>query len=235
VTWIILGIVVIVVFVLLKIKTKIQGESKITDFPYIHQAILFTPAERSFLGVLSQAIGKDAHIFGKVRVADVITSKTGMLRSEWQKAFNKISGKHFDFILCNKDDLSIMCAIELDDLSHQSKSRKERDSFLAGACQYSSVPLIQMPAKSTYNIGEIKELLSPYLNKTIISILTKEVSPELVVMEEEQTTIEMEEKACPKCSSQLVKKVANKGDNAGNEFWECSSFPKCRHTEAVNI
>lgn len=35
---------------------------------------------------------------------------------------------------------------------------------------------------------------------------------------------------CPKCGSEMVKRVAKRGPNAGNEFWGCSRFPKCRCT-----
>lgn len=33
---------------------------------------------------------------------------------------------------------------------------------------------------------------------------------------------------CPKCGSDMVKRVAKKGKNAGNTFYGCSNFPKCR-------
>ena len=235
--WIILAVVLIVVialFVLMKSKT--QGELESADYPYTKQAVLFSPAERSFLGVLAQALGNQVQVFGKVRVADVITPKKGMPRGEWQKAFNKISGKHFDFIVCNKDDLSIICAVELDDSSHQSINRQKRDLFLEGACNASSVPLIQVPAKASYNIGEIKKLFSPYLGCEIIVEDTIVVSPEIVVVENTSVPVENEHKVkvCPKCSSQLVRRVAKKGDNAGNDFLACSSFPKCRYTETIN-
>jgi len=36
---------------------------------------------------------------------------------------------------------------------------------------------------------------------------------------------------CPKCDSDLVKRVAKKGANKGNEFMGCSSFPKCRYIQ----
>ncbi|WP_339724804.1 topoisomerase DNA-binding C4 zinc finger domain-containing protein [uncultured Paraglaciecola sp.] len=38
---------------------------------------------------------------------------------------------------------------------------------------------------------------------------------------------------CPKCASPMVKRVAKKGANLGNEFLGCSSFPKCRHIEQL--
>ena len=35
---------------------------------------------------------------------------------------------------------------------------------------------------------------------------------------------------CPLCGSEMVKRTAKKGANAGSEFWGCSKFPKCRGT-----
>jgi hypothetical protein len=43
-----------------------------TGYPYQITGALFSPAERSFLGVLHQAVERKASIFGKVRVADVV-------------------------------------------------------------------------------------------------------------------------------------------------------------------
>lgn len=34
--------------------------------------------------------------------------------------------------------------------------------------------------------------------------------------------------SCPKCGSAMVKRTAKKGQNAGEEFWGCSTFPTCR-------
>ena len=36
-------------------------------------------------------------------------------------------------------------------------------------------------------------------------------------------------KICPRCGQQLVLRTAKKGANAGNQFWGCSAFPKCRY------
>ncbi|WP_432696977.1 restriction endonuclease [Marinobacterium sp. YM272] len=33
---------------------------------------------------------------------------------------------------------------------------------------------------------------------------------------------------CPKCSSTMVKRIARRGANTGQEFWGCSRYPKCR-------
>ena len=39
------------------------------------------------------------------------------------------------------------------------------------------------------------------------------------------------EKICPKCGQPLVLRTAKKGENAGNQFWGCSGFPKCWYRE----
>ncbi len=33
---------------------------------------------------------------------------------------------------------------------------------------------------------------------------------------------------CPKCGSSMVLRTAKRGSNAGNDFWGCSKYPKCR-------
>jgi restriction system protein len=37
---------------------------------------------------------------------------------------------------------------------------------------------------------------------------------------------------CPKCGSAMVKRVANRGANAGAGFWGCAKFPACNGTRA---
>jgi hypothetical protein len=39
-----------------------------------------------------------------------------------------------------------------------------------------------------------------------------------------------EQKYCPKCESKMVRRTAQKGANAGNQFWGCSKFPRCHFT-----
>jgi len=212
-------IVAIIIILLLLFLTKKSTGSK---YPYKKLDALFTPAERSFLGVLTQAVDNKYLIFGKVRVADVLTPEKGLARGTWQTAFNKISRKHFDYILCDKYDLSVVCAIELNDSSHNSKKRKERDAFLEQSCLSANLLLLQFTAQARYNVANIQNTLETAL----MDATSPKVSKKRVVRDE---------KRCPRCSAVMIKKVAKKGKNIGSEFWACSAFPKCRHTEAIDI
>lgn len=42
-----------------------------------------------------------------------------------------------------------------------------------------------------------------------------------------------QKKVCPKCGKTLVRRVAVKGEHAGEKFYGCSGFPKCRYTEKI--
>ena len=226
-SWIMIGLIAIVVFAVLIIKLA-QGKSNDdVDYPYRELDALFTPAERSFLGVLLQAVEKDVQVFGKVRVADVIGTRKGLSASDRQRAFNKISSKHFDFILCSKKDLSFLCAIELNDKSHNSKRRKDRDRFLEGACKSAGISLVQIPAKATYNISDIRQSFLPFLQPSIgVSLPAKSKA----IVDEQLS----DKKTCQKCSSVMVKRTAKKGKNIGSEFWACSSYPKCKYLEPIS-
>lgn len=39
--------------------------------------------------------------------------------------------------------------------------------------------------------------------------------------------------ACPKCGAKMVLRTAQKGSNAGNQFWGCSRYPQCRGVLSV--
>ncbi len=228
--WLLIAVIVVAIFVIALMKLPQQRVDTQDKYPYMNSGPLFSSAERSFLGVLSQAIGGNAQVFGKVRVADVVTPMKGMSRSNWQIAFNKISGKHFDYLLCDKNDLSVLCAIELNDSSHNSKSRKDRDKFLEGVCKAAGIQLIQIPAKATYSISEMQDSLAPYLQD---SQLREPVEKSVDLdFRKNPDDIDM---LCPRCLSKLVKRTAKKGKNIGKEFMACGTFPKCRHIEAIDM
>lgn len=141
-------------------STKEDGSS----LGYRKKGPLFTPAERSFYGVLLQAIDSDKYqVFGKVRVADLLEPQPSRNRSQWQKAFNAISAKHFDFVICKTDDLTPVAAIELDDKTHNQKHRQKRDELLKNICQQSQLPLLRVPAQYAYKKEVLKMMLAKEL------------------------------------------------------------------------
>lgn len=156
--WIFLLFCIVVVLSALLGKRKPKRNYSYTSFP-----TLLSPAERSFFGVLNKIVGDSVIVFSKVRVADTLQPQKGLNRSDWQRAFNSISSKHFDFVLCREHDVSILCVIELNDSSHNSRKRKRRDSLLRDVCDSANLPLIGITARQSYNLEALKDQLSPHL------------------------------------------------------------------------
>lgn len=220
---ILLGVLLFFVFA---VVAKQGGKS--TDFSYEKIEVLFSPAERSFLGVLSQAVEGRGIVFGKVRVADVLRPAKGLSRSRWQAAFNRISAKHFDYVVCAPDTLEVMFVVELDDKSHTKSKRVDRDRFLESVCSSALLPLHRFKAAASYNIADVRNTLFPSpVEATSIESVAQSPNTESVV--ENHQSMPNAEQICPKCSSPLVKRVAQKGANKGSEFMACSAFPKCRY------
>lgn len=63
----------------------------------------------------------------KVRLLDIIEPRRG--EKKYKTLFYKVQAKHVDFVICDQD-MSIKAIIELDDSSHNSKDRIERDQFV---------------------------------------------------------------------------------------------------------
>jgi len=39
---------------------------------------------------------------------------------------------------------------------------------------------------------------------------------------------------CPKCGAEMILRTAKRGANAGNQFWGCSNYPKCRQIVSIS-
>ena len=127
------------------------------SFPFDHAGPLFSPAERSFLGVLEQSVGAELRVLGKVRLADLIRPAAGLATGPRNAAFNKISRKHVDFVLCDPRTLAVVAVVELDDRSHQRADRRDRDAFVDGALAAAGIPILHVPCQRAYSVSELRE------------------------------------------------------------------------------
>ncbi len=134
------------------------------DFPYELQDGILTASELKFYFVLLESLPANVRVFCKPRIADVLKVKSlGSDTSRWQRAFNKINAKHFDFVLCDSEQLSYLCAIELNDRSHEQPARIKRDKFVTQACEAAGLPLLMYPTQADYSPSELQKIFE-FLN-----------------------------------------------------------------------
>lgn len=168
---------------------------------------LFTPSESTFLYALDKAVGKDFRVFGKVRLADIVD--TEVYRGVGDKAFSLIAFKHIDFLLCDCRSLSILCAIELDDWTHQNEKRQVKDAEKEFALHSAGIPLIRFTVDSSYKLREIRAKILGKTNHKVTDLMV----PELI---------------CPKCGAETIARLAKTGIHKGKLFIGCSNYPDCR-------
>ena len=221
--WVTIIVLIIVVAVALLLKAHTKRE--LVEYPYQKADSLFSPAERSFLGVLERAVGDKCKVLGKVRLADVISPISGLSKSDRQKALNRIVSKHVDFALCKKDDLSLVCAIELDDSSHKKSERKTRDAFLENALSAAAIPFIRFTARASYNVQEVRGEIGKVTGLDIQSLAN---APGLMPASGGESAQPDATQTCPKCASPMVLRNATSGKYAGKRFWGCSRYPECK-------
>lgn len=249
-------VVAIVVFVVagLLVALKTKQRSKEDGFGFDKKKFLFSPAERSFLGVLEQALDGQYRIFGKVRLGDIIKPAKGSNISKRTSASNRINQKHVDFVICSATDLAVLAAVELDDQSHAREDRAKRDDFVNRALLAAKIPTIHFSAKKRYSLQEVRarlaecfadasrsEALGSIQNVPIAdkaeSVQMEGPLPEMNLAATDpgipEKSIQEEAPVCPKCASEMVERLVAKGPHSGKYFWACSAYPKCRQVIAI--
>ena len=68
------------------------------------------------------------------------------------------------------------------------------------------------------------------LNQEPVELITEPNQSEINIRLETQPETSM---ICPKCGGLLVLRTARKGSNAGNQFYGCGNFPKCRYIQGI--
>ena len=148
-------------------KSLSESPTKDIKMHYVLQNSIMSAAELTFYHALSTCITDDQIIFTKVRIADVLDiqeQKTKENFGKWKGAFMKISQKHFDYLICDKSNMSVICAVELNDKSHQEKKRNDRDLFVEQACKEANLPLLMYPCYPTYKLDVLSDTLAITIN-----------------------------------------------------------------------
>lgn len=159
---IIIAILAIAILYLLYQKVeKTERPKENRDVPYRKKQYIFTKNEYACYRNL-QPIAEELGliIYPKIRLADIVEVEKGT--KEYMKWFNRISSKHIDFLMVDKDNIQIKYALELDDSSHEKESRKQRDEFVNNVCKKCGIKIIHT---KNYKPEELKKLFIENYNE----------------------------------------------------------------------
>jgi hypothetical protein len=189
------------------------GPARATELPYRQRDDFLSPAEFSFYRVLCTVVGDQGVVCPKVNLADIFYVARP---NENQSYRNKIDRKHVDFLVCDPTTMRLRFGIELDDASHGRRDRQDRDEFVEAVFEVAGLPLLRLPAQRSYNPKELVSMIGPCLDAPVAT----QPSPPPVPG--------FGPPVCPKCNVPMVLRTASKGPQAGQQFYGCRNFPRCR-------
>lgn len=132
------------------------------------------------------------------------------------------------------------CALKKLDLISSDIYVIKRDAVMGAVKNIERKETVRM---SQSKVDEIYEKLYPFTQVTdaekekhILDITAAHEEPEVVQSDNKSVTDNEEHHlVCPKCGGKLVLRTATRGMHAGNQFYGCEKFPKCRYIQNEHL
>lgn len=150
----ILVLVVIVSFV----ATKFTDNNE-NPYPFVRKKELYTQVETAFLQLLERAVGEQYRIVSRVKLADIIDCKSGLSDKSKRIALTKSKNKQLDFVLLDKEKLTIVAAVDLVNNANKDGHKAQRDWFVSGALETAGIPHIRMKVKAGYRADDVRNAI----------------------------------------------------------------------------
>lgn len=124
-----------------------------------------TEFELEFFRTLEHVVGDRLLILPQIHVGSLIEPRVNKYYNlqMWKLAYFASDKYSLDFVLCAKDGVSPLVAIELDDWSHRKRRRKRRDRIVEGMLRSANVPLMRFTIDESREIEKVKERIRPYI------------------------------------------------------------------------
>lgn len=128
-------------------------------FPFDKKEAVFTSAEKNFQNLVEQAMGPDYRVLNRVKLSDVVTIRNGVSEKAGQTAASNAEKKYLDFVICDRNSMKLLGAIDLVDT--QGKGYKiKKDWFVSGALEAASIPHLRIKVKANYTVEEIRSCIN---------------------------------------------------------------------------
>ncbi len=162
--YVLLILVIITLAISFKILDSFFSANKKQKKKYIYRKkkYLLTKSESYFFDVLQRVMGDSFRIFPQIHLSSILEHR--IKGQGWDGAFSHINGKSVDYVLCNKEDYTIVCAIELDDITHNREDRKKRDEEVESIFQQARLPLVRFARKKEFTDEEVKKKIEESIN-----------------------------------------------------------------------
>lgn len=134
-------------------------------YPFTRKQSLYSPVERSFLKLLETAVGDEYKIMPRVKLMDLVETKGGAQSRAKRAALLKANAKAIDFVLCNKDTMTAVAAVDLVNNATKEGHKSKNDWFVTGALEAAGLPHIRIKIRTGYKAEEVRQCIQYKLGK----------------------------------------------------------------------
>jgi hypothetical protein len=208
---------------------KIESKGTYAEtWPYQSRGNLLTASAIKLYKALDDYLDSARFVIcPKVSYQDILKVSDGD-RSRRNNFQNKISKKRVDFTICDKSNMEIIACVDISSKTGSSEETLEKEKDADKTFSDARIKLLRFPSKTSYSKEEIE---SKFLAEGLY-LFTSSNAGESDSKHEIRESVEGV-KSCPKCGSEMVKRIAKSGKNKGNEFYGCSKYPACKEILSV--
>lgn len=169
--WMILGGIAGAAVLLLAVRAWSGRGGKSARIGYRKEDFLFSPEERLFYTALQQAVAEEYAIFGKIRASFLIAPRPGGHRAPSPEELEILSEHYFTFVLCHRSDLSVACAVQLQEHAPGGGKTPRQPEPLAPVCHLVGLPLVVFQASPWYDLNAVRETVAEAVRKEPLYIV----------------------------------------------------------------
>jgi len=132
--------------------------------PYQAAVALLSPAERSLLDALRQAVGAEYEVFPKVQLAEVLAvRRKGVTRKQRAAAADEVARRRAGFVVCDAASQAVLAVVETEEPRRRRASRHGPAPFLDAALAAAHIPLVRVPLQESYAADELRDRVNTAL------------------------------------------------------------------------
>lgn len=126
------------------------GAKSATEYHYARKDAVMTRAEAVFYDKLLGIAGDRYYIFPQIHLSSLLINQTK--GRYWKAAFQRINRTSVDYVLCDKQTMRPVYAVELDEATHDTAKRRARDEGVNRMFQSVNLPLVRFR-----NVGNLTD------------------------------------------------------------------------------
>ncbi|MDO4271655.1 MAG: DUF2726 domain-containing protein [Candidatus Saccharibacteria bacterium] len=139
--------------------------TRYSRYRYRARKNIMTNREKDFFVRLNRIFGERCYVLSQIQLSNLLDHT--VKGQSFRGAFAHINGKSVDYVLIRKSDLTTLCAIELDDSTHDREHRQIRDAEVNHMFRMAKQPLAHIRYNYAMSDQDIVNIVRDVINSLL--------------------------------------------------------------------